>query len=60
MDIAEAQSVARRTLGEAACNAALARGAAMDDDELVGYALGEFRRLAAQLRTGTRGPAPAR
>ena len=47
MGIGEAQSLARRTLGEAAYSAALARGAAMDDDEVVGYAQGEFRRLAA-------------
>ena len=46
MDIGEAQSLARRALGEAAYSAALARGAAMDDDEVVGYAQGEFRRLA--------------
>jgi predicted ATPase/class 3 adenylate cyclase len=46
MGIAEAQSLARRTLGEAACSAALALGAAMDDDELARYAQGEFRRLA--------------
>ena len=47
MGIGEAQSLAHRTLGEAAYSAALARGAAMDDDELAGYAQGEFRRLAA-------------
>ncbi len=47
MGIGEAQSLARRTLGEAAYNAALIRGAAMDSDEVVGYAQGEFRRLAA-------------
>ena len=47
MGVEEAQSLARRTLGEAADGAALARGAAMDDDEVVGYAQGEFRRLAA-------------
>ena len=47
MGIDEAQSLARHALGEAAYSAALARGAAMDDDELVEYAQGEFRRLAA-------------
>ena len=47
MGIAEAQSLARHALGEAAYSAALGRGAAMDDDELAGYAQGEFRRLAA-------------
>ena len=47
MGIGEAQSLARRTLGEAAYNAALIRGAAMDSDEVVGYAQSEFRRLAA-------------
>ena len=47
MGIGEAQSLARRTLGEAAYNAALIRGAAMDSGEVVGYAQGEFRRLAA-------------
>ena len=47
MGIGEAQSLGHRTLGEAAYNAALIRGAAMDSDEVVGYAQGEFRRLAA-------------
>jgi hypothetical protein len=46
MEIREAQSLARRALGEAAHSAALGRGAAMDDDEVVGYALGEVRRVA--------------
>jgi hypothetical protein len=49
MAIDEAQSLARHTLGEAACNAALGRGAAMDEDEVVGYAVGEFQRVAALL-----------
>ena len=49
MEIREAQSLARHTLGEAAYNAAVAQGAAMDDDEVVGYAQGELRRLAALL-----------
>jgi hypothetical protein len=48
MVIGEAQSLARRGLGEA-YSAALARGAAMGDDEVVGYALGECRRVAALL-----------
>jgi hypothetical protein len=47
MDIGEAQSLARHALGEAAYSAALAQGTAMDDDEVVGYAQGEFGRLAA-------------
>jgi voltage-gated potassium channel Kch len=47
MGIGEAQSLARHPLGKAAYSAALARGAAMDDDQLVEYAQGEFRRLAA-------------
>ena len=46
MEISGAQSLARHALGEAAYSAALGRGAAMDDDEVVGYAQGEFRRLA--------------
>jgi len=47
MWIGEAQSLARRALGEAAYRAALARGAAMDDDQIVGYAQGQYRRLVA-------------
>jgi hypothetical protein len=47
--IDEARSLARRTLGEAAYNAALGRGASMDEDEVVGYAVGEFQRVAALL-----------
>jgi predicted ATPase/class 3 adenylate cyclase len=46
VEIGEARSLARRALGEAAYSAAVGRGAAMDDDEVVGYAQGEFRRLA--------------
>ena len=46
LGIGEAQSLAHHALGEAAYRAALARGAAMDDDEVVGYVQGEFRRLA--------------
>jgi hypothetical protein len=48
LEIGEAQGLARHALGEAAYSAAVGRGAAMDDDEVVGYAQGEFRRLAAQ------------
>jgi predicted ATPase/class 3 adenylate cyclase len=57
MGIGEAQSLARRALGEAAYSAALARGAAMDDDEVVGYAQDQYRRLAA-LRAQPRAQAP--
>jgi hypothetical protein len=39
----------RRELGEAAYVAAAGRGAAMDDDEIVRYAVGEFQRVAALL-----------
>ena len=57
MDIGEAQSLARHALGEAAYRAALGRGAAMDDDELVGYAQGEFGWLAARrAEPGTQAP----
>ena len=49
MGIGEAQSLARHALGEAAYSALLGRGAAMDEDEVVGYAQGELRRLAARL-----------
>jgi len=45
--IDEAKSLARRALGEAAYSAALARGTAMDDDEVVGYVQAEYRRLAS-------------
>jgi predicted ATPase len=47
MDIGEAQALARHALDEAAYTTAIARGAAMDDDGVVGYTQGEFRRLAA-------------
>src|SRR5271165_3333804 len=57
LDIGEARSLARRALGEAAYSAALAQGAAMDDDEVVGYTQGEYRRLAS-LRAEPRVPAP--
>jgi predicted ATPase/transcriptional regulator with XRE-family HTH domain len=45
LEIDEAQEVARQALGETAYTSALRRGAAMDDDELVDYALGEYRRV---------------
>ena len=47
--IDEAQSLARHMLGEAAYSAALGRGAAMDEDQVVGYTQSEFRRVAARL-----------
>jgi predicted ATPase len=47
MAIDEAQSLARHALGETAYSAALARGAAMDDDEVVECTVGELRRVAA-------------
>jgi hypothetical protein len=47
LGIGEARSLARRALGEAAYRAALARGAAMDDHEVVEYVHGEYRRLAS-------------
>ncbi len=46
LEIGEAQALARHALGEAAYSAAVRRGATMDDDEVVSYAQGEFRRLA--------------
>ncbi len=55
--IGEAQSLARRALGEASYSAALARGAAMDDDQVVNYAQGEYRRLACSLAEPS-APAP--
>jgi len=45
----EAQALTRSELGEAAYGAALGRGAAMDEDQVTGYALGELRRVAALL-----------
>jgi hypothetical protein len=45
----QAQPLARHTLGEAAYAAAAGRGAAMDDDEIVAYAVGEFQRVAEML-----------
>jgi hypothetical protein len=45
--IGRAQALARDALGEAVYDAALSRGAAMDDNELVRYAVSEFERVAA-------------
>jgi hypothetical protein len=45
----KAQALARDALGEADYDAAAGRGAAMDDDEVVRYAVGEFQRVAALL-----------
>jgi predicted ATPase/class 3 adenylate cyclase len=56
MGIGEAQSLARRALDEAAYGTALARGAAMDDDELARYAQSEFRRLALPAQPGAQAP----
>ena len=49
LEFDEAQAAARRALGEAAYSMALGQGAAMNDDEVADYALGEFRRLVAML-----------
>jgi hypothetical protein len=43
------QPLVRHALGDAAYDAAAGRGAAMDDDEIVRYAVGEFQRVAALL-----------
>ena len=48
LEIDEAEAAARRALGEAAYNTALERGAAMDDEQITDFALGEFRRLLSQ------------
>ena len=51
------QALARDALGEAAYDAAAGRGAAMDDNEVVRYAVGEFQRVAALLaQPGARAP----
>jgi hypothetical protein len=53
----QAQALARHALGEAAYEAAAGRGAAMDEDEIVAYAVGEFQRVAALLaEPGARAP----
>jgi hypothetical protein len=49
--------MARHALGEAAYDTAAGRGAAMDEDEVVRYAVGELRRVAALLaKSGPRAP----
>jgi uncharacterized membrane protein len=53
--IDQTQALARDTLGEAAYDAAVDRGAAMDQDEVVRYAVGEMRRVAALLAQPARG-----
>jgi hypothetical protein len=60
----QTQALARHALGEADYRAAVDRGAAMADDQVVGYAVGEFRRVAALLaqpsaRTPQAPPGPA-
>jgi hypothetical protein len=55
--IGRSQDLARDALGEAAYDAALSRGAAMDDNEVVAYAVSEFQRVAALLaEPGARAP----
>jgi predicted ATPase/class 3 adenylate cyclase len=49
LDMDQGLLPAREALGEAAYGAALGRGAAPDDNEVVGYAVGEFRRVTAML-----------
>ena len=57
MATGKTQALAQHALGEAAYDAAAGRGAAMDDDEVVRYAVGEFQRVAALLaEPGTRVP----
>jgi hypothetical protein len=46
---AKTRALARDTLGAAAYDAAAGRGAAMDEDQVVGYAVGELQRVAALL-----------
>jgi hypothetical protein len=43
------QALAQHALSEAAYDAAVGRGAAMDDEEVVGYTVGELRRVAGLL-----------
>jgi non-specific serine/threonine protein kinase len=55
--IGRSQALARDALGQAAYDSAFSRGAAMDEDELVRYAVGEFQRVAALLaEPGARAP----
>jgi predicted ATPase len=49
MATGKTQDLARHALGETAYSAAFGRGAAMDDDEIVRYAVGEFQRVAELL-----------
>jgi predicted ATPase len=57
MATGKTQALARHALGEAAYDAAVGRGAAMDEDEVVGYAAGEFQRVAGLLaEPGARAP----
>ena len=67
MTAGQTQALARHALGETAYDAALSRGAAMDEDEVVRYAVGEFQRVAgllaqpgAQARTHRRARRPGR
>jgi hypothetical protein len=57
MRIGQAQLLACRALGEGTYSAALARAAAMDEDQTVGYVQSEYRRLA-HLRAGSVARAP--
>ena len=51
------QALVRHTLSEAAYDAGLSRGAAMDDNEIVQYAVSELRRVVALLaQPGARAP----
>jgi hypothetical protein len=45
----QTQALARHTPGEAAYDAAAGRGAAMDEDEIAGYAVSELQRVTALL-----------
>jgi hypothetical protein len=57
IETGQTQALARHALGEAAYDAALSCGAAMDDDEVVRYAVGEFQRVTALLaQPGARAP----
>jgi hypothetical protein len=56
--IDRSQARARDALGEAAYDAAVGRGAAMDEDEVVGYAVGEFRVAALLAQPGARASHP--
>ena len=59
MTAGQTQARARDALGEAAYDAALSRGAAMDEDEVVRCAVGEFRRVAGLLaQPGAQAPHP--